>query len=159
LEVVLIALGEADEESAMSSKSSEIAPSSEEVAIDATRDASETNTAMKPARGTLRRGCRADSFLKFVAQEWVSHLIWVLGRQGPIRFGELRRSLPGAISARVLSNRLKTLEAHSLVSREETVGKLLKVEYRLTSTGRDLDAALRENEAMSLRFGFRQSAV
>lgn len=94
-------------------------------------------------------GCHVDHFLKFLAREWMSHIVWTLARQEAVRFGALRRVLPGAVSARVLSSRLKELEAYGLVSRHDA-GKLpLHVEYKLTADGRRLDAALRRSEALT----------
>ena len=94
-------------------------------------------------------GCRVDHFLKFLAREWMSHIVWTLGREEVMRFGALRRELPGSVSARVLSNRLKELESYGLVSRHDA-GKLpLHVEYRLTADGRRLDAELRRSEPLT----------
>jgi DNA-binding HxlR family transcriptional regulator len=94
-------------------------------------------------------GCRVDDFLKFLAREWMSHIVWVLSREKAMRFGALRRALPGAVSARVLSSRLKELESYGLVSRHDA-GKLpLHVEYMLTADGRRLNAALRQSEAFT----------
>ena len=96
-------------------------------------------------------GCSVDHFLKFLAREWMSHIVWTLARADAMRFGALRRALPGTVSARVLSRRLKELESYGLVSRHDA-GKLpLHVEYRLTADGRRLDAALRRSEAMTGR--------
>jgi DNA-binding HxlR family transcriptional regulator len=64
-----------------------------------------------------KTGCQLDELLKFLAQEWMTHIVWTLAREDTIRFGALRRALPGAISARVLSLRLKTLEARTASSR------------------------------------------
>lgn len=91
--------------------------------------------------------CLAAPFLKFIAQEWMSHIIAALSRGGTLRFGELRRALPGAISARVLSARLKELEAAGHVSRRELEGRVRHVEYALTPSGQQIDQALREAEA------------
>ena len=91
-------------------------------------------------------GCRVDDFLKFLAREWMSHIVRALAREGTMRFGALRRALPGAVSARVLSGRLKELESHGLVSRHDAGKMPLHVEYRLTADGRRLDAALRRSE-------------
>lgn len=94
-------------------------------------------------------GCSADHFLKFLASEWMTHVVWMLARAKVMRFGALRRALPGAVSARVLSRRLKQLESSGLVSRHDA-GKLpLHVEYRLTADGRRVDAALRRSEAFA----------
>lgn len=94
-------------------------------------------------------GCGVDHFLKFLAREWMSHIVWTLAREGSMRFGALRRALPGGVSARLLSARLKELESCGLVSRHDT-GKLpLHVEYALTADGRTLHAALRRSEALA----------
>ncbi|WP_202312986.1 winged helix-turn-helix transcriptional regulator [Mesorhizobium sp. L-8-10] len=92
-------------------------------------------------------GCVLDDFLNFLAQRWMSHIIWTLGRHEAIRFGALRRALPGDISARVLSQRLKALEDEGLVVRRDFGTMPLHVEYSLTSKGRALDAELQRNEA------------
>jgi DNA-binding HxlR family transcriptional regulator len=94
-------------------------------------------------------GCRVDDFLKVLAREWTTHIVWTLASKKSMRFGALRRALPGAVSARVLSIRLKELESYGLVSRHDA-GKLpLHVEYRLTSDGRVLHTALRRSEALT----------
>ena len=94
-------------------------------------------------------GCGADHFLKFMARQWMSHIVWALARGKTMRFGALRRALPGAVSARVLSNRLKQLESHGLVSRHDAGKMPLHVEYKLTADGLSLDAALRGNETLA----------
>jgi DNA-binding HxlR family transcriptional regulator len=94
-------------------------------------------------------GCRVDEILKLLAREWMSHIVWSLARAEGMRFGALRRALPGRISARVLSHRLKELEAHGLVTRHDAGTLPLHVEYRLTPEGRRLDAALRLSEDMT----------
>lgn len=97
--------------------------------------------------------CDAEPLLKFFAQEWTSHIVAALARNGTLRFGELRRSLPGAVSARVLSARLKGLEAAGYVTRREVAGRILRVEYALTDDGRAVDAALARTEALAPREG------
>jgi len=90
-----------------------------------------------------------DSVLRFLARQWLPHIVWTLGRHESMRFGALRRALPGAVSARVLSARLKELESHRLVSRHDAGALPLHVEYRLTQEGKRLDAELRRSEALA----------
>ena len=97
------------------------------------------------------RHCAADGFLKFFSQEWMSHIVFSLARQGPLRFGALRRQLPPKISARVLSARLKSLEAAGYVERRDLSGRVLHVEYSLTASGRAVDAALSGSENLLAR--------
>jgi DNA-binding HxlR family transcriptional regulator len=56
---------------------------------------------------------------------------------GPCRFSELERSLAG-ISPRTLSQRLKTLEDEGIIERRAFAESPPRVEYHLTSKGRDL---------------------
>jgi DNA-binding HxlR family transcriptional regulator len=94
-------------------------------------------------------GCQVDDLLKVLAREWMGHIVWTLARGKVMRFGALRRALPGAVSARVLSSRLKELESYGLVSRHDLSEKPLRVEYRLTPEGRRVDAALRRSEVFA----------
>jgi len=94
-------------------------------------------------------GCTIDPFLKLLARQWTSHILWKLGQADAMRFGALRRALPGAVSARVLSSRLKELESGGLVSRHDAGRLPLHVEYRLTEDGRKVDAALRRGETLT----------
>ncbi|MEP9368380.1 helix-turn-helix domain-containing protein [Xanthobacter sp. VNH20] len=110
----------------------------------------DTMDAKAPGKGeTLDEtaGCQLDHLLKFLAQEWMSHIVWALGRNTTLRFGALRRALPGPISARVLSGRLKDLEANGFVIRRDIGALPLHVEYSLTEQGRRLDALLSRSES------------
>lgn len=72
---------------------------------------------------------------------WAPNVIWYLSEQ-PRRFGELRVDIP-RISARVLSARLRELEARGVVSRRVMPNSPPSVEYELTDLGRDLMPAIR----------------
>lgn len=106
------------------------------------------NTEDDTLKKTRREICRAEPFLKLIAQEWTSHIVLVLARRGTLRFGELRRALPAPISARVLSARLKELEAAGFVARRDLSERVRRVEYSLTESGRAVDAALKQSEAL-----------
>lgn len=60
---------------------------------------------------------------------------------GGTRFSELRDAIPD-ISDRMLSERLKELEAEGLVTRLAHSEMPVRVEYRLTDKGRDLKRVL-----------------
>lgn len=72
---------------------------------------------------------------------WTPELVWSLS-DGPRRFSELRRSLP-AISAKVLSGRLKDLEGRGVISRAVLPTSPPSVEYELTDLGNELIPAIR----------------
>lgn len=105
-------------------------------------------TAKAQTQDLQAEGCRVDPLLKFFAQEWMSHIVFALARHGTLRFGALRRQLPTAVSARVLSARLKALEAAGYVERRDLSERVLHVEYSLTATGRAVDAALAAGETL-----------
>jgi DNA-binding HxlR family transcriptional regulator len=67
----------------------------------------------------LPTGCPANHVLRLVWGEWITHILWVLGTNGPTRFREVRRLVAG-ISPKVLTHRLRRLEATGLVHRDYT---------------------------------------
>jgi DNA-binding HxlR family transcriptional regulator len=71
---------------------------------------------------------------------WAPNVIWFLSAH-PRRFGELRIDIP-RISARVLSARLRELEAKGVVARRVMPTSPPSVEYELTELGRELVPAI-----------------
>jgi DNA-binding HxlR family transcriptional regulator len=69
-----------------------------------------------------------------LAKRWTGQVCFAL-EGGPLRFGELRAAV-GSIGERMLSVRLRELEARGLVERRVVAGPPVRVEYELTSTGR-----------------------
>jgi DNA-binding HxlR family transcriptional regulator len=98
-------------------------------------------------------GCPLDPLLNLLARKWLVHIVWFLGRNGTLRFAELRHQLPGQVSARVLSARLKELEKLAIVEREDLKTSAPHVVYRLSSDGRALDGLLRSIEQQVHRPG------
>jgi DNA-binding HxlR family transcriptional regulator len=97
--------------------------------------------------------CGMNNMLKTLARAWVADLILILGKSPATRFGALRRSLAGDVSARVLSVRLKELESLGFVSRVDAGTVPMHVEYSLTTAGYQLDSVLRQSEASSTNHG------
>lgn len=69
-------------------------------------------------------------------------MIYVLGERGPCRFGALRREIDG-ISPKVLTQRLRELEADGLAWRQQQNTIPPKVTYGLTETGRAVHTVLK----------------
>lgn len=84
--------------------------------------------------------CGLDAALDVMGGKWKALILWDL-LDGPLRFGELRRSVQ-VITERVLILQLKELQASGLVHRESYHQVPPKVEYSLTDFGRSLMAAL-----------------
>jgi DNA-binding HxlR family transcriptional regulator len=102
---------------------------------------------------TIECGCHVDRLFKLMARAWTPHIAWLLGRNGEVRFGQLRRALPGTVSAKVLAARLRELERLGLVERRDKGGALRQVSYQLTESGRELDRIICviEREARDLQ--------
>ena len=67
----------------------------------------------------------------------------LIGNGRAMRFSEIAHAVPD-LSDRLLSERMKELEAHGIVERHVSATSPVRVEYELTERGRDLDAALAE---------------
>ena len=97
-------------------------------------------------------GCPLDPVLSLLAQKWLVHIVWFLGHNENLRFAELQRQLPGDVSAKVLSGRLKQLETLKMIVRDDKGTSPPHVEYRLTTYGRSINDLLKnlENKARGL---------
>ena len=84
--------------------------------------------------------CVLTECMSIIAGAWAPNVIWHL-RAGPRRFGELRLDIP-PVSAKVLSQRLKELEARGVLTRNIQSTTPPSVEYTLTPLGLELVTAL-----------------
>ena len=78
--------------------------------------------------------------VELIGGRWTGALIHLL-LNGRMRFAELRAAVPD-ISDRMLSERLRELEAEGIVLRIVVPETPVRVEYELTDKGRALDQAL-----------------
>lgn len=69
-----------------------------------------------------------------LSRPWTALILNVL-QERPLRFNELKAAARGPTD-KVLSTRLKELEAKGLLERRVDAGPPVRVEYRLTSQGR-----------------------
>lgn len=84
--------------------------------------------------------CPLTEGMKIIGGAWTTNIIWYLSA-GPRRFNELRVDLP-AISAKVLTTRLRELTEKGVVHREVKPTSPPSVEYSLSQPGRDLLPAI-----------------
>mgnify|MGYP001204868552 CR=1 FL=1 len=84
--------------------------------------------------------CPIGACMKFLRGAWTPNIVWYL-IGGPRRFSELRADIP-AVSAKVLSGRLKELEAIGIIDRTVQPTSPPSVEYELTDLGRELVPAI-----------------
>jgi len=78
--------------------------------------------------------------IEMIGKRWSGAIIWALS-DGPMRFAELKRAVPG-LSDRLLSRRLRELEAAGMISRTVEDDLPVKVTYELTEKGRSLKPAI-----------------
>jgi DNA-binding HxlR family transcriptional regulator len=79
--------------------------------------------------------------IELIGKRWNGAIVAVL-MDGPRRFSGLAAAVPG-LSERLLSERLRELEANRIVVRRVLSGPPLGVEYELTQAGRELMPAVR----------------
>lgn len=85
---------------------------------------------------------RFHAAVELIGRRWVGAILFAL-LEGPLFFSELAASVP-KMSDRLLSQRLRELEAEGLVERCVHDGPPARVSYALTQVGRELEPAIRE---------------
>src|SRR5581483_8786668 len=78
--------------------------------------------------------------IELIGRRWSGAILQVM-RGGTARFNDLAASIPG-LSDRMLSERLKELEAEGLIERRVIPETPVRVEYRLTPKGEALGEVL-----------------
>lgn len=84
--------------------------------------------------------CPLFACMSLIGGAWTPNVIWYLSG-GPRRFSELRADIP-AISAKVLTQRLRDMEENGLVTRTVMPTSPPSVDYALTDLGQELVPAI-----------------
>jgi len=88
--------------------------------------------------------------VELIGSRWTGAIIQTL-LQGKTRYALLKGAIPD-ITDRMLSERLRSLEAEELVTRWVIADTPVRVEYELTDKGRELESALHEIGAWAERW-------
>ncbi|MDQ2894546.1 MAG: helix-turn-helix transcriptional regulator [Actinomycetota bacterium] len=88
--------------------------------------------------------------VELVGRRWTGAILSVL-MDGPLRFSEVAASIP-ELSDRLLSERMKELEARGMVERTVLAGPPLQVHYELSTMGHELEPALGELQVWAQRW-------
>jgi len=88
--------------------------------------------------------------IELIGRRWTGAILWALAER-PHFFAELVAAVPG-LSDRLLSARLRELEAEGLVERSVHAGAPARVSYALTEKGRSIAPALRELRSWARRW-------
>jgi DNA-binding HxlR family transcriptional regulator len=89
--------------------------------------------------------------VELIGRRWTGAIVSVLIHRTALRFGEIADAVP-ELSDRLLSERIKELEARGVVCRTVCPGRPVRVEYTLTEMGRELAPAVRELERWARRW-------
>ncbi len=100
--------------------------------------------------------CPLSKCMEVLKGAWTPNIIWKLSG-GPRRFSELRLDIP-MVSAKVLTARLRDLEAKGVVLREVKPTSPPSVEYSLTDLGHELVPAIDAIAAVGAKLKERAGA-
>src|SRR5271168_250071 len=112
------------------------------------------------ADGSGPRECccpRYHEAVELVGRRWTGAILRVL-MDRPMRFSEVGQAVP-ELSDRLLSARMKELEARGIVRRTVHAGPPVRVEYSLSEMGRELGPTLTQLEEWAQRWLSRQTAA
>ena len=118
------------------------------------------DTAMdtRQTHGKESASCPMDFILRMLMGPWTTYIVYNLRTFGPQRFGELKRRVVG-ISAKMLTERLRTLEGAGLVRRDYEATIPPKVTYSLTARGHELDEVLGKLADVAIRWQAEDAAA
>jgi DNA-binding HxlR family transcriptional regulator len=85
--------------------------------------------------------CAVEAAMRVIGGKWKPLILYYLLEEGVLRFGELKRRIPG-ITQQMLTLQLRELEADGIVHREVYRQVPPKVEYTLTPLGERLKPVL-----------------
>lgn len=95
--------------------------------------------------------CSIEKALGIIGGKW-SFLVIKELFDGTRRFGELQRSIP-KISPKALTDTLRHLESHGVLTRETFATVPVTVEYTLTEKGHSLNKLLKEMKIWGAQWG------
>jgi DNA-binding HxlR family transcriptional regulator len=87
--------------------------------------------------------CEKELTMSIISGKYKVVIIWHLGNEGPLRFGELFKLFTG-ISNRILTKQLRELEQDGIISRSIYPVVPPRVEYYLTDLGKTLLSIVNE---------------
>jgi DNA-binding HxlR family transcriptional regulator len=88
--------------------------------------------------------------VELIGRRWTGAILRVL-MDGPLRFSQIGQAVP-ELSDRLLSERMKELEARGIIERTVRPGPPVRVEYGLSQMGQELEPALSELQRWAARW-------
>lgn len=127
------------------------------LAIPSVAASAATSTGATTAQAKESVTCPMDFILRMLMGPWTTYILYNLRTHGPQRFGELKRRVSG-ISAKMLTERLRTLEGAALVKRDYEPTIPPKVTYSLTKRGGELDGVMDRLAEIAIRWEAEDAA-
>ena len=94
----------------------------------------ESPSGKKKAVDTCLEPCSIERGMRIIGGKWTGSILWHL-KDEPVRFNDLARMIGGA-SKKMITERLRQLEAQGLISREIQDTRPVSVTYALTPLGK-----------------------
>ncbi len=82
--------------------------------------------------------CPVETCLEMLSGKWKPRILWKIYQNEVTRFNELQRNIAGGITAKMLTQQLRSLEDDGLIIREVFPVVPPHVEYRLSEFGQTL---------------------
>ena len=102
--------------------------------------------------------CPMDAVLHQIMGRWTTYILWLLQSRGPLRFGTIRAQMPD-ISSKVLTERLRHLEAARLIHRDHRPTIPPSVTYSLTGRATQLGQVLSDLNAIASQWAAEDRAA
>ncbi|TLP65859.1 helix-turn-helix transcriptional regulator [Parasedimentitalea maritima] len=94
----------------------------------------EDENGRRRATSACEKPCPIEDGMKILGGKWTGSILWHL-QYGPVRFNDLSRMIAAA-SKKMITERLRHLEAQGVVTREIINSSPVSVEYSLTERGK-----------------------
>ena len=103
-----------------------------------------------PSSDDMMKCCPIDNTFKIIGKKFTIHIIRNMAMHGQTRFNQLLDSIEDA-NPKTLSARLKEMEQAGLITRTVYDEVPIKVEYKITKKGNDLQGILDQMAAFSMK--------
>jgi len=100
------------------------------------------------SKRALEADCPMSKLMHLLSGPWTIYILWILGKNGPTRFGALKRQIAG-VSSKVLTERLRMLEEAGLIFRDYEATIPPQVTYGITERTIALTPVLDELAAIA----------
>lgn len=102
------------------------------------------------------KNCPMDAILRLLTGPWTTYILYVLRTHGPQRFGALKRQV-GGVSAKMLTERLRLLEAAEVIRRAYVPTIPPQVTYSLAPRGEELAGVIDRLGAIAKRWAAEEA--